>query len=57
MPDQPDEKQLEELEEHIEKARKDAIHDHLLPGDDGSPKFIDDGTIETDETDDDIAPG
>jgi hypothetical protein len=56
MPDEPDAKELEELEEHIDKARRDAIRDGLLPGDDGSPKFIDDGTIDTDHIDNDIVP-
>jgi hypothetical protein len=55
--DVPNEEKLDELEEHIQKARTDA--DEAIAGFDAKPKeaFVDSGSEDKDEDDQTIAPG
>jgi hypothetical protein len=53
----PTEEKLDELEEHIQKARADA--DEAVAGFDADPKeaFVDSGSEDKDQDDQTIAPG
>jgi hypothetical protein len=57
MPDEPNQEELDEVEEHIQQARRDAQRDGLLPdAEHEEPKFIDPGTVHTELEDNNIAP-
>jgi ribonuclease HII len=52
-----EEKKLEEIEEHIQAARRAAEHDHLIPDpEDHTPRFYEDGSVGEEVDDPEIAP-